>query len=86
MKLKLGILHQAIEFDGLFLAIFKVLLICELFLTIIFSSLNRCFKSAGFKFKALQSLHHFKKNVSEVQKRGIFFIAHFGRQANWGEL
>ena len=31
MKPTLGILHQAIKLDCLFLAIFKVLLICELY-------------------------------------------------------
>ena len=76
----LSILHQVIKFDCLFLAIFKVLLICELYFRQISVILqNKCFKSG---FKPFQSPYHFKRLFQKCEKRGIFLIALFGRQAN----
>ena len=82
IKPALSILHQAIKFNCLFLAIFKVLLICELyFQQILALSLNKCFKS---DFKLLKSPYHFKRLFQKCEKRGIFLVAHFGLQANGG--
>ena len=78
----LSILHQAIKFDCLFLAIFKVLLICELYFRHILAlPPKKCLKNG---FKAHQSPYHFKRLFRKCEKRAIFLIANFGRQANEG--